>query len=368
MASFLRATSIGDALALPSNAFSVLRLALAVAVVVSHVFSVGSGDILDEPLKRSTGFTLGEHAVNGFFGVSGFLVAMSLERRGPWDYVLARAFRILPGLVAATLVAALVLGPALTRLSLDAYLHDPGLWRFVQGTLTTFKSNTALPGLFVDNPSRAPLGTVWTLKYEVLCYLGLLGVGLAGLFRRGFALGLVIGLAVALALLDALNPALPKGVETALRLPLIFASGSAFYLWRARVPRSGWLLAGLVLAAVLAQGSPLYRTVLFLAEAYGMLWLAFSPVLGRPAFEPPVDLSYGIYLYGWPIQQSLHAFWPAASSEMLLLPALLLTAGVAALSWKGIEEPALRLKAHALRRSAKDSPKGGAPDPGRAEP
>lgn len=343
--------TFGEALARPSNAFSVLRLALAVAVVVSHAFSVGNGDIFDEPLKRSTGFTLGEHAVNGFFAVSGFLVAMSLERRGAWDYVLARAFRILPGLVAATLVAALVLGSALTRLPLDAYLRDPGLWRFVQGTLTTFKSNTALPGLFVDNPSRAPLGTVWTLKYEVLCYLGLLGAGIAGLFRRWLALGLVIGLAVALALVDSLNPAMPKGVETALRLPLIFAGGSALYLWRGAVPRSGWLLAGLALAAALAQGSPLYRTLLFLAEAYGALWLAFSPVLGRPAFEPPVDLSYGIYLYGWPIQQALHALWPAAAPEVLLLPALLLTAGVAALSWWGIEEPALRLKARALRGS-----------------
>ncbi len=65
--------------------------------MVSHAFSVTSGALLDEPLAHLTGYTLGEHAVNGFFAVSGFLVAMSLMRRGPRDYVLARALRIAPG-------------------------------------------------------------------------------------------------------------------------------------------------------------------------------------------------------------------------------------------------------------------------------
>ena len=121
---------------------------------------------------RSTGFTLGEHAVNGFFAVSGFLVTMSFDRRGWRDYVVARALRIVPALVAATLVTALLLGPALTRLPLAQYLADPALWRFIALTPTTFKSATALPGLFSDNVFPYPMGTVWTLKYEMLCYLG----------------------------------------------------------------------------------------------------------------------------------------------------------------------------------------------------
>src|SRR5690606_23266723 len=54
------------------NNFTLLRLALAVAVVVSHSVSVTTGSVFDEPLAASTGFTLGEHAVNGFFAISGF--------------------------------------------------------------------------------------------------------------------------------------------------------------------------------------------------------------------------------------------------------------------------------------------------------
>ncbi|WP_336489055.1 acyltransferase family protein [Methylobacterium nigriterrae] len=347
----MKAPTIAEALARPHNAFSAVRLALAGAVVVSHAYSVTTGDASAEPLARATGFTLGEHAVNGFFAISGFLVTMSFDRRGARDYVLARTLRILPGLVAATLLVALLLGGAMSVLPLSEYLREAELWRFIRGTLTTFKSNAALPGVFPDNPYRSPLGTVWTLKYEVLCYLGVLVAGGLGLFRRPTAvLLLTIGFAVALLVADATHAELPKGIETSLRLPLIFSGGAALYLWRGRLRLRTLPLLVLALACALAQGTALYRTLLFLAEAYGALWLCLAPFLARAAFDPPADLSYGTYLYGWPIQQSLHALWPAASATLLLGPALLLTALVAAVSWYAVEAPALRLKARALGR------------------
>ena len=346
----MSAPTVAEALARPRNAFSGLRLALALAVVVSHAFSVTTGDPAGEPGMRLTGFTLGEHAVNGFFAVSGFLVTMSLERRGARDYVLARTLRILPGLVVATLVVALGLGAALTRLPVAEYLAAPELWRFVTGTLATFKSHASLPGVFEANPYRSPLGTVWTLKYEVLCYLGVLAAGAVGVFRRGWlAATLVAGLALALALAAALRPDLPKGVETALRLPLIFCAGGALYRYRARVRLAAWPLLGFALAGAL-QATPLYRPVLFLAESYAAIWLALAPALARPALDPSADLSYGVYLYGWPIQQALHALAPGLSAAALLAPSLALALGVAALSWLVVEKPALRLKARALGR------------------
>lgn len=346
----MSAPTIADALARPRNGFGAVRLSLAVAVVVSHAFSVTTGQALDEPLTRATGFTLGEHAVNGFFAVSGFLVTMSLERRGARDYVLARSLRILPGLVAAVLAVALVLGPTLTQVPLREYFGEPTLWRFIRDTLTTFKSNQSLPGLFLDNPYRSPLGTVWTLKYETLCYLGLLAFGLLGGLRRGPAVVAIVAFATALIAVDGLRPDLPKGLETALRLPLIFSVGAGLYLWRDAVRLSVLPLAALGLAAALLYATPLYRTLLFLAEAYGAIWLALTPWAARAAFDPPADLSYGIYLYGWPIQQSLHALAPSAAPAMLLGPALVLTVLAAALSWYAVEKPALRLKARALRQ------------------
>ncbi|MGX7707320.1 acyltransferase family protein [Methylobacterium sp. Gmos1] len=333
----------------PHNAFGAVRLALALAVVVSHAFSVTTGHVLDEPLARLTGYTLGEHAVNGFFAVSGFLVTMSLMRRGPRDYVVARALRIVPGLVAATLAVALGLGGLMTSLPLSAYWVDPGLWRFVEGTLTTFKSNAALPGVFADNPFRFPMGTVWTLKYEVLCYLGLLAAGLLGTLRwRWLCPLLVAGLAVALTVAGMRAGEMPKALETSLRLPLIFATGAALFLYADRAPLSRPLALALLVLAGLVHGTALYSPVLFLAEAYAVLCLGLDPPVRHPVLDPRADLSYGTYLYGWPVQQSLHALFPAATAWLLLGPSLVLTLAVAALSWRLVERPALGWKARLM--------------------
>ena len=236
----MSAPSVSSALARDRNNFAPIRLALALAVVVSHAFSVTTGVVTDEPLTVSTGFTLGEHAVNGFFAISGFLVTMSFDRRGWRDYAIARTLRIAPGLIVAVLAVSLLLGAAMTALPLDEYLQSPGLRRFVTATLTSFKSNIALPGVFADNPFTFPMGTVWTLKYEVMCYAGVFLIGLVGLLRsRLAALVLVAGLALGLVGLDLLRPDAPKSMETALRLPLIFAFGGALYVWRDRARLSG---------------------------------------------------------------------------------------------------------------------------------
>ncbi len=347
--SIFRSASVAEGLAGRHNNFGLLRLALALAVVVSHAFSVATGRVDDEPLAHSTGFTLGEHAVNAFFAISGFLVTMSYEKRGWRDYGLARLLRIGPGLVAATLVVSLLIGAAMTRLDLSTYFVDPRLWRFVQGTLTTFKSAAALPGVFEENPLPFPMGTVWTLKYESLCYLGLLVAGLAGVLRRrDLALAIGIALVAAVILREIVAPDGSKGLETALRLPLIFLTGGLIYLWRERVALS---LAGLLLTAIvialLAQ-TPLYKAALYLGTAWGVLVLALAPALTRRRTEPAGDISYGVYLYGWPVQQVLYALFPAAGALTLLWPALALTVALGVLSWVIVEKPALALKRRLL--------------------
>ncbi|WP_114947116.1 acyltransferase family protein [Microvirga calopogonii] len=342
---------VESAIAGPHNNLTLIRLGLALAVVVSHAFSVTTGELSDEPLVASTGFTLGEHAVNGFFAISGFLVTMSFDRRGWRDYAMARALRIAPGLIVAVLAVSLLLGSAMTTLPIGEYLGSPALRRFITATLTSFKSNTELPGVFSNNTLVLPMGTVWTLKYEVMCYAGVFLMGLVGLLQsRTVALVLVVGLALGSVGLDLLLPDAPKGMETALRLPLIFALGGALYVWRGRVRLSGLLVLVLLLATWLSAGTFLYKTLLFIGSTYGVLWLAFAPALTRFSYEPKADLSYGTYLYGWPIQQSLHALWPGMAAGVLLVPSLAITLMVAAVSWYLIEKPALGLKARALGR------------------
>lgn len=343
------APTVDQALRSPHNNFGWLRLVMALAVVVSHAYSVTDGRVEQEPWFQTTGFTLGEHAVNGFFAISGFLVTMSFLRRGWRDYLVARLLRIAPGLIAATLVVALVLGAAMTTLDLRSYWSDPRLWRFITGTLTSFKSAAALPRVFESNPLQFPMGTVWTLKYESLCYLGVLAAGLGGLLLRPRpTLAAVLVLAAAVVAREIVAPHGAKSVETALRLPLIFAAGGLIYLYREKVPLSLPLLAVALLLLVPLSFTPFYKAALYLVTAWGVLVLALAPPLTGRLAEPEADLSYGVYLYGWPIQQALHALLPAMAATALLVPSLLLSLVVAGLSWFLVEKPALGLKRRLL--------------------
>ncbi len=344
---------VAEAITRPYDNFTALRLALAVAVVISHAFSVGTGRHLDEPLTALTGYTLGEHGVNGFFAVSGFLVAMSWDRRGgAIPFAIARLLRVFPGLIVAVLVTALLIGGAMTTLPTAAYPQDGRVWSMIWVTITSFKSATTLPGVFEGNPLRWPISTVWTLRYELICYGLLLAYGVVGGFRRPVLLLAAAGLAaLALVVLAMLGP-VPKGQETALRLPLIFACGSLAYLYRDRLPLLPALAVGAVVAPVLAKLAwpALYAPSLFVGSAYLFLFIAMAPGLSHPRLEPRWDISYGVYLYGWPVQQALQALYPAVPGWLMLGPALAVTCVMAAASWLLVERPALDLKSRFMPR------------------
>jgi peptidoglycan/LPS O-acetylase OafA/YrhL len=340
-------TTVAEAIKRPYDNFTILRLALALAVVVSHAFSVGTGRHMDEPLYALTGYTLGEHGVNGFFAVSGFLVAMSWDRRGgALPFAIARILRVFPGLIVAVFFTALVIGGAMTTLAKGSYLTDGRVWQMIWVTITTFKSATVLPGVFEGNPLRWPISTVWTLRYELMCYAGLLAYGALGGFRRPALM--LAGAALAVLALAALGlkGEIPKGQETTLRLPLIFASGSLAYLYRDKLPLHPAMVAGVLIALPLAALGfpPLYKPLLFVGSAYIFLFAAMAPGLSHPRMEPPGDISYGVYLYGWPVQQALQSLSPSVSGWAMLIPALVITCAIAAASWLLVEKPALSLK------------------------
>ena len=246
------------------------------------------------------------------------------------------------------LFAALI-GAALSRLPLRDYVADPQLWRFIGTTLTSFKSANTLPGVFESNPQTYVMAPVWTLRYELYCYAGVLALGLLGRARTPFMIpALCLGLGIGVAALDWLHPA-SLLLRTILRLFFLFAIGATFYWLRDRIRISAPVVAAAFLAAWALHETALYASILFAAEAYGALWLALG--FAR-TIEPRADLSYGIYLYGWPIQQALRQVLPSWSLASLLALALLLTVAAAACSWFLVEKPALALKLGRSRRSA----------------
>ena len=321
------------------NNLNAIRLVAALAVTVSHAWPIVHGAETVEPLS-ATGYTLGTIAVMVFFGLSGFLIAASWARTPePGRFLARRARRLLPGLWVMLVLSALVMGPIVSTLSPGAFLSDPATWRFLGRNALLLPIEPALPGVFGANPYPAAAGSIWTLHYEALCYLGLMMLGLAGCLakvRAGWWLGAVLALAVFAALAgDHLHPRLTGLVL----LGLPFALGVGAWIWRQVLPLALTGVAMLAVAAWLAHGTVVYHPVFAGFVVYATLWAGFVPWSAGRRLARRSDLSYGIYLYAFPLQglvQHLIAPGDVATHLVLAIPP---TIGLATLSWYWIERP-----------------------------
>ncbi len=166
------------------NHFALVRWVLASAVIFTHAFDL-TGASGSDPMLPILGIAVSGLAVDGFFVVSGFLVAMSLERSHSLvSFAAARFLRIYPGLAVVLVLSALALGPAMTSLPLQNYLLDPAIYVYVLQNLIPITFTYDLPGVFAENPfGPAVNGSLWTIRFEIYCYAILALIALLGLYR-----------------------------------------------------------------------------------------------------------------------------------------------------------------------------------------
>ncbi|WP_426733181.1 acyltransferase family protein [Myxococcus faecalis] len=327
----------------PGNNLDFLRFLAASGVIVSHAFPLGEGvKGTPEPLERfSQGqFSIGLACVAAFLIISGVLVTRSWERAPrPRQFLWARALRIFPGLAVSLLVSVFILGAAFTTRPLGEYLTTWETWSYLLRNITLDNPQWNLPGVFETNVYPGAVnGALWTMKYEVGFYLLVVGLGLAGLLRRGWA---VVGWLLAAGL--NVFPIGRLGYWP--QLYLYFGGALTLYLWRERVRMNHWVAlacaAVLVLTAWLGAGC---RIAMGSCGAYLLLHLAFVPSK-LSHFGKRGDFSYGLYVYGFPAQQMVTALMGGAIAwywnAVLAYPVAL---GLAVLSWKLVEAPALKLK------------------------
>lgn len=327
------------------NNFQLLRLAAAAFVVLFHSYAL-TDRWTREPLWRLLPeLNFGALGVKIFFVISGFLVTQSwLARRSPAGFVAARALRIYPALIAATLFT-IVLAGASSALPWSAFLtHAQTLdyaWRVALGWEMVYR----LPGAFVANPFPHEVnGSLWTLPIELRLYLAVLAAGVLGLLARRTAwLAAMLALMAFFAVVPDAFPLRPND-RVVRELALAFGLGSLAWVWRESIPISGLAALAAVLLVAIDPGN-LARTVLFTPLlAYVVLVVTYHPRLQWHAFNRLGDYSYGLYVYSFPVQQTLMQRLPTLEPPALLLLALPLSLLVAVVSWHGIEAPALALK------------------------
>jgi peptidoglycan/LPS O-acetylase OafA/YrhL len=342
--------NLGEAFASGRNHFNLMRLFAAWLVIYSHSWAITGNTGVDHFAKLTLFKSAGALAVDVFFIISGFLVAASFQRNALRDFLLARALRIYPALIVCVVLTVFVLGPWLTTSS--GYWSDAKTWRYLWANASLWRAEFWLPGVFAAMPRTAVNGSLWTLPIEGRLYVALTIAGLTGMLApRRFlpAWALAIAGACAFAWLRA---PLPEHLAYLLWVTAFFITGTLFWVWRARIRLSWWGLLALIGIAVATRGNAWFAPVYFALVVYATFCLAFLPRLPRIEHT---DLSYGLYLYGWPMQQ-LAMLLGATTLLTNTLTATALALACAALSWFLIERPALGLKRRWFQRSSTQRP------------
>ena len=351
-----------------ANSFGFIRLTLASCVIVSHAWPIGGFGI--EPLQAwSGGTTLGLSAVTGFFALSGLLVGLSAERSNGASFFRNRCARILPGYWVCLLVSAFVLGALICivrDISLGRGLLSPAnssARTYVVNNFPLSSTQYSLGRSLEGMPYPSAInGSLWSLPYEFACYLFIFPVVKWFVWsgRRALVIGLVLTMSIALAILS--NK--PGPIFTGVGIPLlglldarlffnlwsVFLAGAALALYRTRVRITAPFVVLSVFLVILSLHLHLFWPIGLLALPYLLLGIAhFLPRRLRPVGTRS-DISYGMYLYGFPVSQLIVAILGRenlSSGIMLAILSILATIPIAACSWHFVERPF----AHVVRAS-----------------
>gem|GEM_PF-82237 len=350
-----RLPTVAEMVATRANNLNALRLAAAICVVIAHVYLLKLGTQADEPLAGIMHYSLGEHALNAFFFISGLTIAASLVRASSLlDFALARVLRIWPALMVVTLLLALAVGPAFSQLTTANYFSAPDWKSFILRGFALSASALDLPGLFVGNPHLPVVnGPPWTLKYEVICYgfltlLSLVAGGRKHLLRSYLPIATCLVAFLYLLLIpDGDHATLPDHLAR-----LWFAFGLGVLSWQhGRHLRPSWPLLFMgIFCTWLSIGTSLERPVSICAVAIMVLSLASLPAGWLRTFTNRTDLSYGIYITAWPITQLLVERIPGLAPIPLTILVLVMAAVCAAASWTFIEKPMINLRPRLMQR------------------
>ncbi len=344
--------SLADYAAEPENNYQLLRFLAALMVLYGHSYALTALRRSHDLVVRYLGFTYsGAIGVDIFFVVSGFLVTGSyLARRDIVDFMKSRVLRIFPGLGVCLLSTGLILGAVVTALPLARYFTDSGLYVYLANFfLVHLEFN--LPGAFLHQPSQAANGPLWTLPVEFGLYLCVAVLGFMGyMFIRRIYGWLVLVVCAGFYVLSIHGLLFADGMHH-LHLVYLFAAGSLLKVYADRIPMNNWVMGVMTLIAAglyFVRGNALeYFFDVWLV--YAVFWFAYIPNLHF--YNRVGDYSYGLYIYAYPIQQTLRYYFPDILPLQLFAAASVATLVCAMLSWHLVEHPALLLKRMSFRQA-----------------
>ncbi len=321
--------------------FDYLRIGLSAGVVIQHC--ILESNAVSGKLVLGNTF-LWYFILPAFFALSGYLVIGSLFRNSIAQFAVLRVLRIVPALAVEITLSALFLGVMFTQLPLVNYFTSQEFFTYFLNIIGVI--HYTLPGVFNGEAVNAQL---WTIPYELRCYIFLIGVALITLnfqrLQKYFPIAMV-SLATLLTVREVLKFQVGSGGFNVdgRSLELAFLWGCNIYLYRDRLPFSmPLILASLALGVILLE---IYET-----RYLGVVFIAYSTVTFGLLKLPRIpfgDLSYGLFLFHYPIMQTLRLEFGVTNSLILTASTLTLSTLFGFASWKLIEKPILSRKSEVL--------------------
>ena len=336
------------------NNFTLLRVLFAWLVLYGHSYAIQNGAGFVDPLNSifKGSIWIGELAVNGFFAVSGFLVTASIIKRGFFDYAVSRIIRIYPALILCVFFSVFVLGVIATSQSTITYLTSEDSYRYLTNSLAFLPMQWTLPGVFEQNTRDAVNGSLWSLPVELRCYM-LLGIaGVMGVFSHRVTANFVALVVLGFGLFFFSDLPLIGGLFDAEHPALYFLLGVLFFVNREYVMLNAKVAVVCLLIGLSAFGKDWYGFIFPLCFVYLCFYAVYAtPYV--PVDDKLGDVSFGIYIYAWPVQQYVAQIYPEGNVYTNILLSTLVVLVLAKISWHYIESPILNNKTLILERSRK---------------
>lgn len=325
-----------------NNNLDLIRIILASIVILGHTIAInGDSKYWLDPIAYFFPVTYsGAIAVKIFFFISGLVVTNSyLKNDNVIYFIISRAFRVLPALLFVLIITVFIVGPIFTNFSLLEYYSDPKTWSYISKNMI-FNTQYTIPGLFTDNLYKSSInGSLWSLLYEIKCYFFLMCTFLLIRKKRTVLLNILFSIIV----IDCFLPIslifdqLTRNNPEIYFLPFSFAYGAFLALNDRKLAINLEVVIISFLFYFAFKDTAYNELLLIIAFCNLVIYIASRKFISK--LKPKFDISYGIYLWGFLVQQIVYFIFGQIYAGLHFIIALIISMGIAYVSFIYIEKP-----------------------------
>ncbi|GAA4883827.1 acyltransferase [Flaviramulus aquimarinus] len=333
-----------------NNNFDFLRFLFAIFVVISHAYPLSGDHESSQWIYKITDgqIVLARFGLDGFFIISGFFIFQSLQRSNTLlSYYKKRFLRLFPALFIVLVISTLLL-PAVYR-GVTPILENPQVYSYLPNNLSLYNFQAVIKGVFDDNPYHSINGSLWTIRYEFSLYIAL---SLLYFFKENEIVKKALILMCFICFIVLYDFFLSRfagssvfgmiGYEI-LDLGTFFVCGSLLAAFKFEKHIQKWMLPLAILLVIISIKYDFYSVSKHFLLPIIILIIGFTQLPFFSTFGKIGDMSYGIYIYSFPIQQALVYFYKLNVYELMFW-SLIISIAFGYLSWHLVEKRALKYK------------------------